>query len=144
MSTYTLTITRKQAEAISRACEIVSRLGMGQFKDALEELPLREYLPPGWHDTMMDVARLLAPHLKSTSYGIRHADVSESSRILWDTYQVMRRQMAWEDAVAKGIVPSMDAPRRWPKMMSVWYDDPAHTSTEPLPTIQRIAAKEGT
>jgi hypothetical protein len=116
---------------------------MGQVEDALRELPLCEFVPQGWHITMRDVAMLLEPHLKSASYGIRHADVSESSRVLWDTYQVMRRQMAWEDAVAKGIVPSMDAPRKWPEMMSVWYDDPAHTSAEPLPTIERSAAKEG-
>ena len=34
--TYTLTITHTQARTLSTACEVLARLGMGQFKDALD------------------------------------------------------------------------------------------------------------
>ena len=30
---YTLTITERQARVLSMACEVLARLGMGQFKD---------------------------------------------------------------------------------------------------------------
>ena len=44
MSMYTLTINKDQAQVLTKATEILARLGIGQFRDALECLPTHEFL----------------------------------------------------------------------------------------------------
>ena len=52
MKTYTLNITRQQALTLQVACEVLARLGLGQFRDALEHLPTSEWRPEGWNEDM--------------------------------------------------------------------------------------------
>lgn len=60
---YTLTLTERQAAALSEAAEIYARLGIGQFHDALRVLPTTEAVPD-WHDDMLVIGRMLARHMK--------------------------------------------------------------------------------
>ena len=46
MRTYTITLNEAQAGTIQIACEVLARLGIGQFRDALEQLPTVEFMPP--------------------------------------------------------------------------------------------------
>jgi hypothetical protein len=127
--TYTLHITAAQAQTISHACEVLARLGMGQFRDALECLPLREYAPDGWHEDMEGIAHILKKHttimpgigayIENTS-----RKTSEKSKVAFDVYQVIRYRLAWEKN------PKGDP-------MSVQFDKPMKTSTEPLPWLER-------
>jgi len=86
MSIYTLTITKDQAQVLTKATEILARLGIGQFRDALECLPTHEFMPDGWHEDMDSVGRTLSRHMIGgidgyrSSLGIRNKDVSEASR----------------------------------------------------------------
>lgn len=43
MTTYTLHLTAAQAHTISRACEVLARLGIGQVIEGLRELPQAEF-----------------------------------------------------------------------------------------------------
>lgn len=129
MNTYTLHITEKQAQAISHACEVLARLGMGQFKDALECLPLREWRPDGWHEDMEGIGHILKKHTTvlhgvGAYHGISSAKTSAESKTAWDLYQVVRHRLAW-DAQPEG------------DPMSVLFDQPMKTSREPLAQIER-------
>ena len=143
MSIYTLTITKDQAQVLTKATEILARLGIGQFRDALECLPTHEFMPDGWHEDMDSVGRTLSRHMIGgidgyrSSLGIRNKDVSEASRIAWDLYQVLRHRLAWDLAAAEGTVVSADSQRKWPEMMQVHYDEPSRVSEQPLALIEK-------
>lgn len=139
--TYTLTLSKEQAQVLSQACEVLARLGIGQFRDALEWLPVTEFRPDGWHEDMETIGMLLSKHMKHnvdgyrSNLGIHHKDVSEQARIAWDLYQVIRYRTAWDRAIEQGIVKPGEQ-RKWPEMMQVHYDTPSKTSTEPLATME--------
>ena len=136
--TYTLTVTLQQAHALAHACEIVARLGMGQFRDALEELPREVTDWDQWHADMDSIGAMLKQHMAlgvdgwHRHLGISHTKTSEQAKVSWDLYQVIRRRIAWDKAVADGEVDSLDAPRNWSRMMGVHYDEPLKTSAQPL------------
>jgi hypothetical protein len=140
MKTYTLTLTEAQAQTLSRGMDIIARLGIGQFRDALEQLPLVKDYAHGWHDDMDVIGLILAKYTIdgvngwNSSLGIHHNKVSESTRIAWDLYQVVRNRLAWDWAIAHGIVKEGEQ-RKWPEMMQVHYDEPSKVSNEPLAKI---------
>lgn len=122
--TYTLHLNAQQAAVISKACEVLARLGIGQFKDALECLPTTEFCPPGWHEDMEGISHILKKHTNIThGVGAYHSigghKTDERSKIAWDVYQVVRHRLAW-DANPEG------------NPMSVMFDPPMKTSKEPL------------
>lgn len=139
--TYQITVTAKQAMLLSLACETIARLGAGQLRRALEHLPLNRETS-GWNADMDTIGQILSRHTKNNIGGWHsslsiHSDVtSESSKIAWDLYQVIRRRLAWDRAVEDGIVETIYSPRKWPEMLRVFYDDPLKTSKEPLAKIQ--------
>lgn len=145
---YNLKITENQAYALSRACEILARLGIGQFRDALEEIPREKMVPEGWHEDMHEIGRILSRHTKrcvdgwKSSLSIHSEDVSETSKIAWDLYQVVRHQLAWDKAIKNGAVKSMSSQRDWSRMMGVMYDEPIVTSLEPLAEISKAVAEK--
>jgi hypothetical protein len=129
LATYTLHLNEAQARTISHACEVLARLGMGQFKDALECLPLKEFCPDGWHEDMEGIAHILKKHTTIFSgVGAYHAigsnKTSNASKTAWDLYQVVRYRLAW-DAQPEG------------NPMSVMFDQPHKTSPEPLAWIEK-------
>ena len=138
---YTLTVTTAQAETLILATEILARLGIGQFRDALERLPTREFMPDGWHEDMDSIGKILSRHMIGgidgyySNLGIHHKDVREPSRIAWDLYQVLRHRLAWDRAAKEGIVESANAQRKWPEMMQVHYDEPMKVSDQPLALV---------
>lgn len=124
LATYTLHLNAAQAATISHACEVLARLGMGQFRDALECLPLKEFAPDGWHEDMEGIAHILKKHTTimhgvGAYHSISSHKTDERSKIAWDVYQVTRHRLAW-DANPEG------------DRMSVMYDTPMQTSKEPL------------
>lgn len=108
--TYTLHINETQLATISNACEVLARLGMGQFRDALECLPLREFAPDGWHEDMEGIAHILKKHMKQT-YGAYSAS-SDTSKTAWDLYQVARNRLAWDENPNGGFGVSFDQPMK--------------------------------
>lgn len=141
MPKYTLTMTKKQAEVVSLACEVFARLETGQFKMVLEYLPLDQFLPEGWHDDMAEIGRILQRHMIGqidghfSSLGIAHHKTGREAKIAWDIHQVVRHRLAWDRAVKKGVVESPDSPRKWPEMIGACYDEPLQVAQEPLAKI---------
>lgn len=123
------------------ALEIFARLGIGQFRDALECLPTKEAYQCGWHVDMTAIGQILSKYTKGgvdgwgSSLSICSQDVNESARIAWETYQVIRHRLSWERAVAEGTIPSINSPRKWPEMFGVNFDEPLKISDEPLAKI---------
>jgi len=141
---YVLTLTETQAQVLIQALEVMARLGIGQFRDALDLLPLKEIFPAGWHEDMEAIGRILSKYMIGnvdgyrSSLGISHADTSPQAKSAWDMYQVIRHRLAWDRAYSDGIVASPDAPRDWSKMLGVHYDEPMRMGPEPLATIERL------
>jgi hypothetical protein len=138
-ATYHLHLNEAQARAISHACEVLARLGMGQLRDALECLPLKEYAPDGFFDDIEGIAHILNKHTTlhhgpGRYHGISSAETSPESKTAWDVYQVIRHRLAWDAAQAKGHPGEGEAP---PPAWSVIYDQPHKTSAEPLARIEK-------
>lgn len=142
---YTLEVTKAQAQAISTACEILARAGIGQWRDAIDALPLKITNYDNWHDDLAFIGKLLARHMKgnidgiSSGFSIHSDEVKEEARTAWDIYQVVRHRISWDDAIADGLVDSDDQQaRKWPEMMQVFYDEPLRLSEEPLVKITKM------
>lgn len=140
MKTYTITLTEKQAQTISAACEVLARLGIGQFRDALEYLPLKEPFPGIWHDEMQRIGKILQPMMLhdidgwNSSLGIYHPQVRPNILVAWDIHKTIRHRLSWDAAIERGDTDGTT--RDWSKMMGVNYDEPSKASTEPLPVIK--------
>lgn len=146
---YQLTLTEKQAGVLMHALEVFARIGIGQFRDALECLPRERdgqdrYAWANWHNDMHEIGIILSKHTKKgvdgwhSSLSICSQEVSEPARIAWETYQVIRHRLSWERAVAEGVVPSINSPRKWPEMFGVNFDEPLKISDEPLAKIHSV------
>lgn len=132
---YTLTITDRQARVLSMACEVLARLGMGQFKDALDHLPEAKNRDWSvWHDDMEQISRILSKHMPGGIDGIRSStgisNTDEEARTAWDLHAVIRHRLDWDRAIAEGVTDGTK--REWPAMMQVSYDEPMKHSEEPL------------
>ena len=136
---YTLKITKQQAEIISEALEVYARLGTGQWRDAIDVMPLKK--DRDWENFHRDkdtISSLLSSHMIDavdgcwSSLSISDSKVRDGAKITWDIHQGMRHRLAWVRAVEEGIIPSVDSPRKWPEMMQVYYDDPSQVGPEPL------------
>ena len=130
---YTLTITERQARVLSMACEVLARLGMGQFKDALDHLPEADQRDwSAWHDDMEQISRILSKHMPG---GIDISNADEEARTAWDLHAVIRHRLAWDRAKAEGVTDGTK--REWPAMMQVSYDEPMKYSEEPLAKMEK-------
>ena len=130
---YTLTITERQARTLSMACEVLARLGMGQFKDALDHLPEADQRDwSAWHDDMEQISRILSKHMPG---GIDISNADEEARTAWDLHAVIRHRLAWDRAKAEGVTDGTK--REWPAMMQVSYDEPMKYSEEPLAKMEK-------
>ena len=126
MTDYTLTITEKQAQEISRACEILARLQMGQIDMALRELPL---------DKPLDYQQQL--YIENYLESLYRQDGERYDSVAWDLYQVVRHRLAWDRAIAAGEVKP-NGRRNWGTMMGVIYDEPLRMGGEPLAGIEKV------
>ena len=131
---YTLTITERQARVLSMACEVLARLGMGQFKDALDHLPEADQRDwSAWHDDMEQISRILSKHMPG---GIDISNADEEARTARDLHAVIRHRLAWDRAKAEGVTDGTK--REWPAMMQVSYDEPMKYSEEPLAKMEGV------
>lgn len=137
MRTYTITLNETQAGTIQIACEVLARLGIGQFRDALEHLPTEEYMPPGFHEDMVAITAILRKHINPNGQTPHQISTRERHQTAWDLYTLVRHRLSWDRAVDEGKIKPGD-PRKWPEMMTVNYDEPHHTSKEPMAKIEEV------
>lgn len=144
MTQYKITVNNEQLGVLIHACEVYARLGIGQFRDALECLPIDwKNRGENWHEAMLEIGNIMSKFQHHNIDGWRTslsicADLtSDRSKAAWDLYQVMRHRLAWDGAVRDGIVASVDSPRDWSKMMGVHYDEPFKASPQPLAKMEQ-------
>lgn len=139
MTTYTLHVTAAQAQTISRACEVLARLGIGQVIEGLRELPQAEGIDwTDFHDDCQAVSTLMSKYMPhringySSNLGIYNAD--KDARLAWDLHQVLRHRLAWDRAKTEGWTDGTT--RNWNEMMGVHYDEPLKVCEEPLAKME--------
>jgi hypothetical protein len=143
--TFTLTLSEKQAQTISTACELLSRIQSGQILEAFGHLPLKKDIDWGVYHEIRDDLTKRMPEIfmdgidgYGSFLGVGNTKLPESRDIAWDLYQVIRHHLSWQKAVEDGIVESMDSPREFLKMMGVNYDTPMKFGCESLAKMEMI------
>jgi hypothetical protein len=109
-------ISDKHADVICKACDVLSRLYMGQMEIVLLEM---------FWKTEPEARELVATAFKAivpTAHGI-FGDVPQDAKVAWDIQQVIRQDLAIR----------RNGGLRNP--MHVHFDDPMQSSKEPLPKI---------
>ena len=147
-SAYTLTITEAQARVIRDACELLARLGLGQWPEFLRHMPGQ--VPMEYYNAigrlLPEMAHLLSEHGPqnpiingwNSNLGIGNQHVPEVARIAFDLRAVIRHQLAWDQAKAQG----KDKDRT--HTLRVDFDPPMHYGKEPLATMERACSESPT
>lgn len=102
---YRLEITEEQAKVLRTACEVLARLGIGQFRDALAYLPLDQELRTAddvldWHADLDLIGDILERYTIgnvngwNSSLSIASPLVKPEAKIAWDLFQVLRLRLA--------------------------------------------------
>lgn len=116
---YCLEITEAQARIIRDACELFSRLHMGQI-DELRHMNLSRRPDDDYLQTEFIIKALklqLFPELAANAYyGIQSPEIPDSARIAYDLHQVIRRFLA--------------GPKPEGEFSFVIYDEPMRTSEQ--------------
>lgn len=132
-----LALNDKQADVIIAALELWARIGCGELTALLGHPEISRRLTTDKGVTTEDVRRLLE-HLKigvfglprNAYYGIVSSDITESNRIAFDLMQVIRHRLSWSRAG--------NPAERTPDMYHIAFEEPQHTSTEPLATMRDV------
>lgn len=127
---YTLTVSKEQAEVISRATEFLARIQMGQLEDVYYQLLDGQKFKNMQHTEQQSVRQLLADAAlivtghRGATLGMHTQNVPDSARTSWDIYQVIRHVLAWEDHPQGGI--------------QVDFHEPLKVSGQPLAKFERV------
>lgn len=150
---YLLKLTRAQAQTLVNACDLYSRIGIGQFEeidqlarmgmlnhrnDPATGAPARE---AEWgrleqaREALNAAKRHITGMESNASYGIHNPLVHKDFKVAWDLQQVVRHRLAWDTR-------GNPARRDWTgvnSMMGVTYDDPMASSGAPLAGMERAS-----
>jgi hypothetical protein len=126
---YRLEISEEQARVISLACELLSRLHMGQLNAAADVHVQRDCF-----HALADELRKLKPMLtgmpQNAHWGITGPELPDEARVAFDLHQVIRHRLAWDHD------PNGDTDSR--------FDEPVpFSTTESLATIHRRGIRGG-
>jgi hypothetical protein len=110
-------LTDRHAEVISRACEILSRLHLGQMSIVLTDV----FPMATWEDK--DAVCAAFHRVMPEGRGITSRNIREEAKIAFEIHQLLRQNLAIRRNGGKA------------NPMFVCYDSPLKTSQEPLPTI---------
>ncbi|MBC8157529.1 hypothetical protein H7X64_05115 [Armatimonadetes bacterium] len=107
----TLELTDEQLSVISKACELLSRIYMGQ----LEEVAwLFGSLPEAQYQELTETLKALNPVItgmsKQAHFGIRDERVPEVARYAYDIHQVIRHHLALKQHPQGGFGINFDSP----------------------------------
>lgn len=145
---YTITVTEHQARIISEACDLLARLGIGQWPEFINYMPDplaftgRDDAVEALRPVMADLLRQYSPAGAyidgyQSHLGIFNELAARGAREAWDLHQVIRHRMAWDRAIAEGLTDGTT--RNWTGgMMGVDYDEPMHAGSEPLAVIGEV------
>lgn len=142
---YQIELTEDQLRLISMACDTVSRLGIGQWREIMYHLPLAKIDNyEEYHSTLRLIDNLLSKYMidnvdgYSSNIGIYNA--KEYSRALYDIHQVIRNKLAWDKAKLMGITDGHT--RNHGLMITVDYDEPIKTSDHDFIAVKSIGEEQ--
>jgi len=119
---YQLSLTERQAQVLTEALDLFSRIGMGQ----LEEIAyvLRSYTKPSESSSLLssrlDELKRLAREASNVwmgspcgCRGISSEEIGDAFRVAWDLHQVIRYRLAWDRNPNGGLQVSFDTPMKY-------------------------------
>lgn len=140
MSKYTLTLNEEQAQIISKALDMYSRIGIGQLETVIDHPEIIKRIFdgsaqvesfPSARNLMYPAKKILFGYDTNASAGIYSREVLDCNRVAWDIKKVIDHRISWDKA---GNPPE----RNWSTMMGVSYDDPSQSSEIPLPEFKKV------
>jgi hypothetical protein len=140
---YSVKLTRSQLRTIQHALDFYQRMQMGQVNEMISVLPWAENVDWAAIHALLDgfgaaiSAHTISKVGRSAYLSVGNDALPADNSMAYDIHRTIERFLSWERAVELGLVASMSSPRDWHTMLGVNYDEPAHYSSEPLPTIKR-------
>lgn len=138
---YEVRLTTKQLSVLQHAAELLSRIGLGQWRHILNYLPLIEDIDHSAYKFDLDtIGSILSKYMKrgidgyNSSLGICSKEVGPYAACAYELYKEFDKRLSWDRAIANGEIKDGEA-RKWPKMSSLNYDGAIKISGEPLPEI---------
>jgi hypothetical protein len=146
--TYHLTVTKRQAQVIQSACELVMRLGLGQLDHVMDHIlhlpklrtppsPRSEAATEEWYSSTKNVRDLLdavtfaaSGFAHGASYGIGNSALPPETTIAADIRDVIRHRLAY-DGLQPGEKPG------W----TVNFHTPMGWGSEPLVSIRKAKTR---
>jgi hypothetical protein len=141
---YNLQITEAQARALCFACDLLSRVQLGQWREIIDWLPLKK--PIDYNELHQDqriIGAILSKHMidnidgGASSLGIGHPDLPQNNGVLYDLYCVIRRKLAVERAVEEGLIENENVSRNQ-MPITVDFDTPMKWGDEKLAVMERV------
>ena len=116
---FQIELTESQLKILCETTDIVSRLYCGQVDELKKILGDNIYI-----DTFTKSMKKFGHN-----HGISHPETPSQAKILYDIHQSIRYYLAWKDQ------ENTPETRDWKTQNKVDFDEPLHTSNEPLPKI---------
>ena len=150
---YQIELDAEQLKILQQACELVSRLGTGQWRTMLDYLPIKKYLTDAefdwesYHKDVDTIGKILAKYTTdhvdgwTSSLGIYNKNLKEHVNIAWDLYQVFRQRLAWDRAHDNGEIESNEInqnKRNWKVQLGVDFDEPMQSSKIPFAKVKNV------
>lgn len=107
----TLELSDEQLSVISKACELLSRIYMGQLEEVawlFSSLPEARYQE--LTETLKALNSVITLMPKQAHFGIRDERVPEEARCAYDIHQVIRYHLAWKQQPNGGFGINFEKP----------------------------------
>jgi hypothetical protein len=149
MKKYTIEVNEKQLRVLEQACELLTRIGLEQYKHIFDVIYSLEGVDnyDFNHDVIDEINKKMRTLVKNepnlilyehASRGIANKKTPQNSKIACDLYQSMRYVRSWANAEHK----PEERNKYFMKYMTVNYDEPMKWSDEVLPKIKEINNKK--
>lgn len=118
-----LELTDEQLAVVSKACELMSRIYMGQLSEIawlFGDLPEASYQE--LTETLKSLNSVITNLPSQAHFGIRDERVPDVARCSYDIHQVIRHYLAWKQQPSGGF--------------GVNFNPPTQYGTAPLPKIE--------
>lgn len=138
MRVYNVTVTEKQLRVLRDATELLTRIGLGQWREIIDWMPLEKGISS---EDLNEIGQILSKYTEksvdgySSYIGIHNA--RDFAKISDDLYQVFRHRLSWDHAKDNNLT-NEDGSRNWADMLSVYYDDPMKYSYEPFAIVKEL------
>ncbi len=122
LSKYSIKVSLAQAELISLALDIYSRMESGQLEWIFSMISWKYYENLETAEPLIKDLKKLLTGMQKGNLGI--GNVSEKAKMAFDLHQVIRHRLSWDENPDGGVAVHFNKPMQW--------------SGEPLAKIDRL------